>query len=210
MFEYLESLFVNLKNEKSDINEHLETLKKLASECDTVIEFGVRWMVSIIALAVSGCKNLHAYDTTDPAGFDPYRFQQLKNYCERNNINFYLNEVNVLNIKTIPQCDMLFLDTYHSYLQLKCELFLFSDKVKKYIVMHDTFSFSASDECYITRESWFDMCKDNPEILKIVDIKSEKSGLTSAIEEFLELNPEWEVFEKYTNNNGLTILKRNS
>ena len=53
MFDYLESLFVNLKNQKSDINEHLETLKNLASECDTVVEFGVRWMVSIVALAVS-------------------------------------------------------------------------------------------------------------------------------------------------------------
>jgi hypothetical protein len=37
-----------------------------------------------------------------------------------------------------------------------------------------------------------------------------KNGLGKAINEFLELNPEWEVFEKYTNNNGLTILKRNS
>jgi len=210
MFEYLESLFANLKKEKGDINEHLETLKSLASECDTVVEFGVRWMVSIVALAVSGCKNLYAYDVIDPAAFDPYRFQQLKIYCEKNNINFKLNIENVLKIKEMPECDMLFLDTFHCYVQLKCELFLFSDKVKKYIVMHDTTSFSTHDECYTTREAWFDAHKGNEKILNIVDPKSEKKGLTTAIEEFLEANPNWEIFKKYTNNNGLTILKRNS
>jgi len=210
MFEYLESLFANLKKEKGDINEHLETLKSLASECDTVVEFGVRWMVSIVALAVSGCKNLYAYDVIDPAAFDPYRFQQLKIYCEKNNINFKLNIENVLKIKEMPECDMLFLDTFHAYLQLKCELFLFSDKVKKYIVMHDTTSFASSDETYITREAWLDTHKGNKEIFNIIDAKSKKTGLTPAIEEFLEANPNWKVFKKYTNNNGLTILKRNS
>ena len=89
MFEYLESLFANLKKEKGDINEHLETLKSLASECDTVVEFGVRWMVSIVALAVSGCKNLYAYDVIDPAAFDPYRFQQLKITKEFSKITEY-------------------------------------------------------------------------------------------------------------------------
>jgi hypothetical protein len=34
-------------------------------------------------------------------------------------------------------------------------------------------------------------------------------GLWKAIEEFLEINPHWSVHERYTNNNGLTILKRN-
>ena len=33
-------------------------------------------------------------------------------------------------------------------------------------------------------------------------------GLWPAIEEFLNDNPEWKLIERYTNNNGLTILKR--
>jgi hypothetical protein len=28
------------------------------------------------------------------------------------------------------------------------------------------------------------------------------------VEEFLETNPHWELYERFTNNNGLTILKR--
>lgn len=208
MFHFLDSLYVNLKKEKSDINEHLENLKDLASECDVVIEFGVRWMVSIVALTISGCKALYSYDISNPANFDGNRFNQLKDYCKRFNVDFSFNQTDVLKLETIPECDMLFLDTFHAYRQLKCELFLFSNKVKKYIVMHDTTTYSDYDEGYITRESWFDRYKDDERICNITNSECKKEGLKSAIQEFLEANQEWEVFKKYDNNNGLTILKR--
>jgi hypothetical protein len=209
MFEYIESLFVNLKSQKGDINEHLETLKNLASECNSVVEFGVRWMVSVIALAVSGCKELHAYDTEHPAGFDHNRFKELEDYCEKYDIYFEFNKSDVLEIDTIPECDMLFLDTFHAYRQLKCELFLFSSKVKKYIVIHDTTCYEELDDCSITKEDWFEKYKDNKKVCSLVNFESEKTGLNKAIEEFLESNTEWKLFKKYTNNNGLTVLKRN-
>jgi hypothetical protein len=209
MFEYIESLFVNLKSQKGDINEHLETLKNLASECNSVVEFGVRWMVSVIALAVSGCKELHAYDTEHPAGFDHNRFKELEDYCEKYDIYFEFNKSDVLEIDTIPECDMLFVDTFHTYSQLKCELFLFSSKVKKYIVIHDTTFYEELDDCSITKEAWFEKYKDNKKVCSLVNFESEKTGLNKAIEEFLESNNEWKLFKKYTNNNGLTVLKRN-
>ena len=34
------------------------------------------------------------------------------------------------------------------------------------------------------------------------------TGLWPAVEDFLEKHPEWVLHERYTNNNGLTILKR--
>jgi hypothetical protein len=33
-------------------------------------------------------------------------------------------------------------------------------------------------------------------------------GLWPAVEEFLALHPEWKLKERYTNNNGLTVLER--
>ena len=36
----------------------------------------------------------------------------------------------------------------------------------------------------------------------------DEKGLWPAIEEFLEANSNWELHERFTNNNGLTILKR--
>ncbi len=37
---------------------------------------------------------------------------------------------------------------------------------------------------------------------------SEKKGLIPAIEEFLEYNPSWMIYEKFDNCNGLIILKK--
>lgn len=208
MVEYIESLFINLKNEKSDINEHLETLKKLSSECDTVIELGIRWMVSIIALAVSGCKNIYGYDVIHPSAFDGNRFENLEKYCKKYNLNLNIVQGDVLELTTIPECDLLFIDTFHAYRQLKSELFLFSDKVKKYIVMHDTNSYAEIDEAYISKKEWFEKYKNNEIINEIVDINCEKQGLKNAIEDFLSENKDWEIFKIYENNNGLTVLKR--
>jgi hypothetical protein len=38
----------------------------------------------------------------------------------------------------IPECDLLFIDTEHTYNQLTQELKLHSKKVRKYIILHDT------------------------------------------------------------------------
>ena len=36
--------------------------------------------------------------------------------------------------------------------------------------------------------------------------KGEGIGIWRAIEEFLESNPSWKLIERFTNNNGLTII----
>ena len=58
----------------------------------------------------------------------------------------------------------------------------------KYIILHDTISFEYIGETIIGSGQY--------------------RGLWYAIEEFLEMNPKWVLHERYTNNNGLTILKR--
>jgi hypothetical protein len=41
-----------------------------------------------------------------------------------------------------------------------------------------------------------------------VPIPEIQKGLWPAIEEFLVEHPEWTLHERFTNNNGLTVLKR--
>jgi len=48
-------------------------------------------------------------------------------------------EASTLEIE-IPEVDMLFIDTDHTYEQLKGELARHGNKVKKYLVFHDTVS----------------------------------------------------------------------
>jgi hypothetical protein len=83
----------------------------------------------------------------------------------------------------IEETDFLFIDTLHTYTQLKKELALHPSKVKKYIGFHDTTTFAQVGEY-------------------------KEVGLWPAIEEFLSSNPEWVIAEKFENNNGLTILKK--
>jgi len=86
----------------------------------------------------------------------------------------------------IEETDLLFLDTTHVYSQLKKELELHSDKARKYICFHDTTSYETKGE----------------------DGK-EGTGIWKAIEEFLEDNKDkWILQERFTNNNGFTIIKR--
>lgn len=85
---------------------------------------------------------------------------------------------------TIQETDLLFIDTAHNYDQLKEELRLHAHMVKKYIVFHDTTTFEHRDE------------------------NGAGPGLWPAIQEFLDAHSEWGIKERYTNNNGLTVLRR--
>ena len=69
--------------------------------------------------------------------------------------------------------------------------------------MHDT----TSDEIYgeTLRVGW-DAKKQSVETG--IPVEEITKGLWPAIQEFLDVNPEWKLKERFTNNNGLTILER--
>jgi cephalosporin hydroxylase len=172
--------FHDLCNSQSDINEHLQTLKNLASEVNHVTEFGVRHGVSTIALIMGEPSILRSYDI-DKKDDDA---SSLIIYAKEKGIDFKFDEEDTLKLE-IDRTELLFIDTWHVYQQLIAELETHHSKVSKYIVMHDTTSFELTGE----------------------DGKSK--GLWIAVEEFISHHNEWSIFKRYTNNNGLTILIKN-
>jgi hypothetical protein len=195
-----------LCNNPSDINEHLPTLSKYATECDSILELGVRGCISSRAF-VNGLLN---------------------NNINNNKKKLFLNDIKNCNIKELLDCtsntnliinykwcndldldfkdetfDLVFIDTWHVYGQLKRELNKFSKITNKYIIMHDTTVDAIQGETI--RNNWnakqqsIDTNIPENEILK---------GLIPAIDEFLLLNLNWRIKEKYENNNGLTILEK--
>ena len=110
---------------------------------------------------------------------------------------------NNLKIDLIAEVDMIFIDTWHVYGQLKRELEKYSKVVKKYIIMHDTTVDAISGESI--RCKW-DIVKQS--IDSGFPENEITCGLQRAIDEFLANNNHWKLHEKFTNNNGLTILKR--
>lgn len=191
-------------NGPSDIHEHLDTLRRYASECSTVGEFGVRGGNSTYALLLGLLRNNREKKSYVGVDVDSCSLAvpPARNLSEILGIKYEFIQQDSAKVN-IENVDMLFIDTWHVYGHLKRELENNHAKVGKYILMHDT-----------TVDEW-----DGESIRCSLDIKQQaldsgypeeeiRKGLWPAISEFLESHPEWRLKERYTNNNGLTILER--
>jgi hypothetical protein len=175
----LESEYNKARNVISDINENVHILYDLAKECTHVTEMGVRTGVSTRALLYSGVNKLISYDLN----LDP-KVESLFKYARSIGRDAEYIKADVLKIE-IEETDLLFIDTYHTYSQLKQELQLHGNKARKYLAFHDTMTFGLTGEN-----------------------TNERNGLLSAIIEFIIKNPHWRFKVYKTNNNGFTVLER--
>lgn len=178
----IRKLYNESVNESSDINEHLPVLKKYGSSVEHITEFGVRGGNSTTAFLASEPEKMISFDIKFKA-----RVQHIVDAARKDGINYWYILKDVLGA-TIEPTDLLFIDTKHTYNQLKAELALFNEQVSKYIILHDTVAFGYTNE---------------------VQEGGKREGLMPAIDEFLQQSPSWEKHDEYKNNNGLLVLKRN-
>lgn len=162
----------------SDIDKLLPILRELATECEHVTEMGVRTVVATYAFLDAKPKKWVGYDIE----YSPNTLMAEK-LAKDEGIEATFIKQNVLET-TIEPTDLLFLDTLHTYEQLKGELERHADKARKYIAIHDTETFGTNGELQGTR------------------------GIKPAIEEFLATHKEWYLKEKWVRCNGLTVLAR--
>lgn len=195
MIHDLNKLVNKLHHTPSDINEHFPAIIKYGSECDHITEMGVRGIYSTWAWLACNPKNgLYSYDIYNPSkwGGD---LQSVIDTAKAYNIKFQFTEADVTKIEIEPT-DLLFIDTWHCYDQLKLELSLHSDKVKKYICFHDTTTYAHINETLTADHNWEDRVTNG-------------KGVWDAVTEFLEENSDsWKLVERFENNNGFTIIKR--
>ncbi len=191
---------------RSDINEHIITLYEIAKECDSILECGVRTIVSSWAFVNSLAdhepgidKVLHCSDLKKSPSAPV-----LEAACKENNIQHTFFIGNDLDL-TMQPYDMIFIDTWHIYGHLKREFAKMHSYAKKYIVLHDTEVDKVDGESircgWNTAKQALESGYPEEEI---------RCGLGKAVEEFLEAHPEWKVKAHYTNCNGLTVLERHS
>jgi hypothetical protein len=194
-------MYISKVNTPSDINEHLTTLKKYTDQCKIVVECGVRAVTSSYAFAISlkGRENVKLYQVDPSKSNEVTEFQQL---CENELVPtefFHQSDLDCPLIDT----DLLFIDTWHIYGQLKRELSRWNKVVSKYIIMHDTTIDEWKGETIRVGWNAEQQSKDSG-----IPVEEINKGLWPAIEEFLVEHPEWKLKERFTNNNGLTILQR--
>lgn len=199
--------FTRLQRTPSDINEHLGTLRDLASECGTVAEFGVRGVVSSWALlrglaeSTAEHKAMVCVDISDVACTPRWKSFAAVADAIGVPLKFVLHDSATCDI---PSVDLLFIDTFHVYGHLARELHRHAPRVNTFIAMHDTAI--DADHGEAVRCGW-----DIAELQKSTGYSEHDltTGLSPAIHEFLEAHKdEWEIMLHVENNNGLTILRK--
>jgi hypothetical protein len=206
---YISATYNFLCVHPSDINEHLPVLYKYAKQCSSVLESGIRGCTSSYALTYGLLCNTEAQNK--------YHVLNDINKCvvdgllygsNSSDITYQLLWKNNLDIDLSTDLenrtfDLLFIDTWHVYGQLKRELEKFHPIINKYIIMHDT----EIDKIYgETIRCNLDALEQSAR--SGIPVHEINKGLSFAITEFLEQHPEWEMLEEYFNNNGLTVLHR--
>lgn len=168
----------------SDISAHLPVLEYYASLCDTVCEFGVRDGQSTLAL-LSGCRGtLHSFDIEWTPVVD--RLKSISLPC-----CWTFHRVDTgspFDAPLIPSCEMLFVDTLHTFAHVRQELKLHGRKASRFLAFHDTFTCGFRDE-------------SGPD--------PSQRGILPAIEEFLSMHSgQYKTVYRTDFCNGLWVLER--
>lgn len=122
----------DLANRRSDICEHMPTLRMYASHCSHVTEFGSRNGCSTSALLCGlldrGDGVLRSYDIAQTGLSWPLAHEGVK---------WEFIQANTFDLPAIEETDLLFVDSCHDYAHIKKEL-THESKVRSWIIMHDT------------------------------------------------------------------------
>jgi hypothetical protein len=209
MTSTIQEVYDHYANTPSNCNEHFETLRKYASKCKSVIELGCSDMITTWAMAKGLSDGTGSASATWLTCVDiraaPQNFDKAAAIAKSSgNVKMKFIQGDALKIK-LPHTDMLLIDTFHSYPQLKKELEKHSSIVNKYIAILNTEVDADTSElvrmffCYNIDEVCDHLKCTHEEVCK---------GLKPAIDEFLENQTTWVKVEQHTNNNGLVILER--
>lgn len=169
-----------------DTAEHLPLLRALVERlvaAQTVVEMGVRGVVTTWAFLAARPSRLVSVDIAWPPADE---LAEARRCAAEVGTDFEFVLADTLALEPIP-CDILFIDTLHTYAQLRAELDRHAASVQAFIVLHDTATFGHRGE-------------DGTE-----------PGLLAAVQEFLEAFGEerpYAVVHDAPECNGLIVLER--
>jgi hypothetical protein len=195
------STYMALCNTPSDINEHLPTLARYASDCMHVTECGVRAAVSSYAFATALVgkpgATLVQVDPESHPNIDTFR----RTAATEGLTTIFHNQSDL--VCPLADTDLLFIDTWHVYAQLRRELERWHSSVGTYIILHDTTVDEWDGET--VRLGWDAVKQSQTSGFPVAEIRR---GLWPAVTDFLVNHREWVLHERVQNNNGLTVLRR--
>lgn len=168
---------------------HLPRLRALAFTLPLCVEFGVRRGGSSSAL-ILGAEHVLSFDIESTP--EAKQLQVLAGSRWEYQIASSLDV-------TIPFCDLLFIDSKHTYLQCDAELKKHAEKATKYLVFHDS----------IWRGSMGEGTNDMKATRQPNEAARLKSlGIRPAIDNLMLRDRSWFLAAHYTDSCGLLVLER--
>jgi GT2 family glycosyltransferase len=174
----LADLYQDALRESSDISEHLNILYRMASTVDSVTSISAdNTAISTAAFVYAMPKWCITYCKLQAP--EIIRLRSASKFAGLN----YIYEQYRSGIEIEPT-DLLFLDSIKTEEVITRELNEYADKVRKYMIFHDTETFGSVGELPGSRGIW------------------------PAIAGFVRQHSEWRLFQHYSYCHGLTILER--
>ncbi len=173
------------------ITGHLETIRSLAENCGVACEFGVQHGASSSALLL-GADEVYSYDI--------HETPMARHLKEIAGSRWHYHIANSLEVE-IPMCELLLIDSLHTYKQCLSELALHADMVTKRLVFHDTLTFgSIGADGESGRQSWT--------YQRGLSVPMEHLGIRPAIDALMMRDHTWRIENHYVHSHGLLVLKR--
>jgi hypothetical protein len=202
----IETGYTHFCTTPGNMHEHIPVLSRYAARCSHATDLGSGELTSCWALlhglkhsASSNKKELVCVDTK----LVHDSFDRVASIASQDGVKMSYIKGNSLEIK-LKKTDMLLIDTFHAYPQLKKELARHESNVDKYIAILNTTVDGEMSEL-VRMFYYYDIdaiCTD----LRCTH-KEVCMGLRPAIDEFLQ-NGRWIMVEDLSNNNGLIVLER--
>lgn len=173
------------------ITAHLHTLRTLAESCDVAVEFGVKSGASSSALLM-GARYVTSYDI---------RSNRQARHLARAVAPRWNYVIASSLLVDIPACDLLFIDSLHTFAQCDGELRRHAHRVRRYLVFHDTVTFgSVGADGETGRHLWtYEVGREMP---------TSAWGIRPAIDALMIRDATWQIASHDCHSHGLLVLKR--
>lgn len=180
-----------MKINDGNVGPHLPRLKALATGAALCVEFGVRRGGSSAALLL-GAQRVISYDVkaTPEAEHLAHLAGERWSYHLQSSLEV-----------EIPSCDLLFVDSLHTYRQCDAELRRHADQAQRYLVFHDSIWRGVLGEPHrdlsILRPVFNDQAKREAVL-----------GIRPAVDNLMVRDRSWQIAAHYTDSCGLLVLER--
>lgn len=174
------------------ISAHLPRLRALAEGLDLVVEFGVKRGASSSALLL-GAKRVISYDVVETR-----EARDLERIAE----DWWAYRIQDSRIAEPTVCDLLFVDSLHTYAQCQAELEAHANLVTRYLILHDVSTFGeVGADGETGRQQWTYQAG-------MGSVPTKYLGIRPAIDELMIRDQSWRIAARYNDSHGLLVLER--